>query len=82
MNATYLSEIFGARRRGLFYSLVRGGWPIGVLFTSAVSAWLLPLPVHEFPPHFVIPTLLLCEASSLGAFGTGGGPEKWTDGHG
>ena len=34
-------------------------------------------PVHEFPPHFVIPTLLLCEASSLGAFGTGGGgPEK------
>jgi MFS family permease len=43
VNATYLSEIYGARRRGFFYSLVQGGWPIGVLFASAVSAWLLPL---------------------------------------
>ena len=43
MNATYRSEIYGARRRGFFYSLVQGGWPIGVLFASAGSAWLLPL---------------------------------------
>ena len=43
VNATYLSEIYGARHRGFFYSLVQGGWPIGVLFASAVSAWLLPL---------------------------------------
>lgn len=43
VNATYLSEIYGARRRGFLYSLVQGGWPIGVLFASAVTAGLLPL---------------------------------------
>jgi len=43
VNTTYLSEIFGARRRGFIYSFVQGGWPIGVLFASAVAALLLPL---------------------------------------
>ena len=43
VNTTYLSEIFGARRRGFIYSFVQGGWPIGVLFASAVARLLLPL---------------------------------------
>lgn len=43
VNTTYLSEIYGARRRGFLYSFVQGGWPIGVLFAAAVSALLLPV---------------------------------------
>lgn len=42
VNTTYLSEIYGPRRRGFIYSFVQGGWPIGVLFASAMAAWLLP----------------------------------------
>jgi predicted MFS family arabinose efflux permease len=34
VNAAYLSEIYGARRRGFIYSFVQCGWPIGVLFAS------------------------------------------------
>lgn len=43
VNTTYLSEIYGARRRGFLYSFVQGGWPIGVLFASGVAALLLPV---------------------------------------
>ena len=43
VNTTYLSELYGARRRGFLYSFVQGGWPIGVLFAAAVSALLLPV---------------------------------------
>lgn len=43
VNTTYLSEIYGARRRGFLYSFVQGGWPIGVLFAAAVAALLLPV---------------------------------------
>lgn len=42
VNTTYLSELYGERRRGFLYSFVQGGWPIGVLFAAAVSAGLLP----------------------------------------
>ncbi len=42
VNTTYLSEIYGPRRRGLIYSFIQGGWPIGVLFAAAMSALLLP----------------------------------------
>ncbi|MFZ0215260.1 MAG: MFS transporter [Candidatus Dormiibacterota bacterium] len=42
VNSTYLSELYGANRRGFLYSFVQGGWPIGVLFASAVAAILLP----------------------------------------
>ena len=42
VNATYLNEIYAVtddevikRRRGLVYSLVQGGWPLGVLLASA-----------------------------------------------
>jgi MFS family permease len=43
VNTTYLSELYGPNRRGFLYSFVQGGWPIGVLFASAVTAGLLPL---------------------------------------
>ncbi len=42
VNTTYLSEIYGAKRRGFLYSFVQGGWPIGVLFAAAVASLLLP----------------------------------------
>ncbi|MGH2637754.1 MAG: MFS transporter, partial [Rhabdochlamydiaceae bacterium] len=42
VNTTYLSEIYGARRRGLLYSFIQGGYPIGVLFASAAAILFLP----------------------------------------
>lgn len=42
VNATYLNEVYGTRKnRGFVYSLVQGGWPIGVLLASAFTALLL-----------------------------------------
>jgi MFS transporter, putative metabolite:H+ symporter len=50
VNATYLNEIYAVtedetikRRRGLVYSLVQGGWPLGVLLAAAFVAIFLPL---------------------------------------
>lgn len=43
VNTTYLSELYGAQRRGFLYSFVQGGWPIGVLFAAGVSALMLPI---------------------------------------
>jgi len=50
VNATYLNEIYAVtedekikKRRGLVYSLVQGGWPLGVLVASAFVAIFLPL---------------------------------------
>ncbi|HEY2206124.1 MAG TPA: MFS transporter [Pseudonocardia sp.] len=50
VNATYLNEIYAVtedekikKRRGLIYSLVQGGWPLGVLIASAFVAVFLPL---------------------------------------
>jgi MFS family permease len=42
VNTTYLSEIMGPGRRGFMYSFVQGGWPIGVLFASLMTAILEP----------------------------------------
>lgn len=42
VNTTYLSEIYGESKRGLFYSFIQGGWPVGVLFASLITAVLLP----------------------------------------
>jgi MFS family permease len=49
VNATYLNEMYAAlddprmeRRKGLFYSLVQGGWPIGALVAAGLTAALLP----------------------------------------
>lgn len=42
VNATYLNEIYGNRKgRGFMYSLVQGGWPVGVLLAAAFTALLL-----------------------------------------
>lgn len=48
VNATYLNELYSCaeggrhdRRKGLVYSLVQGGWPIGVLFASLMTSLLL-----------------------------------------
>jgi MFS family permease len=50
VNATYLNEIYAVtedekikKRRGLVYSLVQGGWPLGVLIAVAFVAVFLPL---------------------------------------
>ncbi|WP_433181760.1 MFS transporter [Actinoallomurus sp. CA-150999] len=50
VNSTYLNEIYAVtedeaikKRRGLVYSLVQGGWPIGTLLAAAFVALLLPL---------------------------------------
>ncbi|CAM2156623.1 MULTISPECIES: MFS transporter [Paraburkholderia] len=49
VNATYLNELYAAandpklnKRKGFIYSLVQGGWPIGALLASALTALLLP----------------------------------------
>ncbi|AUG98691.1 MFS transporter [Prodigiosinella confusarubida] len=50
VNATYLTEIYAAlddpklnKRKGFIYSLVQGGWPIGALVASALTAILMPI---------------------------------------
>ncbi|MBJ7222624.1 MULTISPECIES: MFS transporter [unclassified Brenneria] len=50
VNATYLTELYAAlddpklnRRKGFIYSLVQGGWPVGALVASALTALLMPL---------------------------------------
>ena len=50
VNGTYLSELYSAsdneklaKRRGLVYSLVQGGWPIGALLAAGLTAVLLPI---------------------------------------
>jgi MFS family permease len=44
VNTTYLNEMYGNRKgRGLMYSFVQGGWPVGVLIGAASSALLLPI---------------------------------------
>ncbi len=42
VNTTYLSEVMGPGKRGFLYSFVQGGWPIGVLFASLMTALLEP----------------------------------------
>jgi MFS family permease len=44
VNAVYLNEIYKkAKSRGLMYSLVQGGWPVGALVSAGLSALLLPV---------------------------------------
>lgn len=44
VNTTYLNELYGNRKnRGLMYSFVQGGWPVGVLLAAAFTALLLPV---------------------------------------
>ena len=44
VNSAYLNEMYGNhRRRGLMFSFVQGGWPVGIMLGAAFSAVLLPL---------------------------------------
>ncbi|WP_149958043.1 MFS transporter, partial [Zafaria cholistanensis] len=44
VNAVYLNEMYKeAKSRGLMYSLVQGGWPVGALVSAGLSALLLPV---------------------------------------
>lgn len=44
VNSAYLNEMYeGQKSPGFTYSLVQGGWPVGVLFASAMSAVLVPV---------------------------------------
>ena len=44
VNAVYLNEMYKeAKSRGLMYSLVQGGWPVGALVSAGLSALTLPL---------------------------------------
>ncbi|MBC3474983.1 MFS transporter [Pseudomonas taiwanensis] len=50
VNGAYLSELYSAsddprlaKRKGLIYSLVQGGWPIGALLAAGLTAVLLPI---------------------------------------
>ena len=42
VNAAYLNEVFGARAKGFLYGIVQAGWPLGVMLSSGLAAWLLP----------------------------------------
>lgn len=50
VNTTYLNEIYAVskdeaikKHRGFIYSIVQGGWPLGVLLAAGFSAVFLPL---------------------------------------
>jgi MFS family permease len=42
VNAAYLNEVFGARAKGFLYGIVQAGWPLGVMLSSGLAAWMLP----------------------------------------
>jgi MFS family permease len=42
VNTTYLTELFGKNRRGFGYSIIQGGWPIGVILAVTLNFFLLP----------------------------------------
>lgn len=68
INATYLNELFAqthadpakARRRGIIYSLVQSGWPVGSVLAAVsvyllfpIGGWALPFIVAVFPALFI-----------------------------
>lgn len=69
INATYLNELFAqthadpakARRRGIIYSLVQSGWPVGSVLAAVsvyilfpIGGWALPFIVAVFPAVFIL----------------------------
>lgn len=69
LNATYLNEMFAhvysdpakARRRGLIYSLVQSGWPVGCVLAAGsiyllypLGGWPLCFTVAVFPAIFML----------------------------
>lgn len=68
VNATYLNELFAqthaapakARRRGIIYSLVQSGWPVGSVLAAVsiyvlfpIGGWALCFVVAVFPAIFI-----------------------------
>nr|WP_276514784.1 MFS transporter [Nocardia transvalensis] len=43
VNAAYLNEIYGPRRKGLMYAVVQAGWPVGVMLSAGLAALLEPV---------------------------------------
>ena len=72
VNGAYLSELYSAsdneklaKRRGLVYSLVQGGWPIGALLAAGLTAVLLPIVGWEGCFVFAaIPSLVVAVAAT------------------
>ncbi|MEN0139651.1 MAG: MFS transporter [Rhodococcus sp. (in: high G+C Gram-positive bacteria)] len=72
VNGAYLSELYSscdneklAKRRGLVYSLVQGGWPIGALLAAGLTAVLLPIIGWEGCFVFAaIPSLIVAVAAT------------------
>ncbi|TFD64250.1 MFS transporter [Cryobacterium ruanii] len=69
INATYLNEMFSkvytdpsqAKRRGLIYSLVQSGWPVGSVLAAGsvyllfpIGGWPLAFVVGAFPAIFIL----------------------------
>lgn len=72
VNGAYLSELYAAsdneklaKRRGLVYSLVQGGWPIGALLAAGLTAVLLPIIGWEGCFVFAaLPSLIIAVAAT------------------
>jgi MFS family permease len=57
VNAVYLNEMYKeAKSKGLMYSLVQGGWPVGALVSAGLSA--LTLPIIGWRWSFVVAAVL------------------------
>ena len=57
VNATYLNEMYGNRKnRGFIYSLVQGGWPIGVLLGAVLTAVLFSSGLLGWRGMFLVAT--------------------------
>jgi MFS family permease len=51
VSITLVNEQVSARRRGLLYSIVQGGWPLGVFLASGVYlTQVVPYPDKQYPP--------------------------------
>jgi MFS family permease len=62
ISITLVNEQLPAERRGFLYSIVQGGWPIGVLLASGVFLWLnggLGMDWHYVFLFGVIPLLMV-----------------------
>lgn len=42
VNAAYLNEVLGARKKGFLYGIVQAGWPAGVMLSALIAATLTP----------------------------------------
>jgi MFS family permease len=43
VNAAYLNEILGSRKKGFLYGIVQAGWPAGVMLSALIAGTLTPV---------------------------------------